>query len=642
MSLQLDDVYRLRTSSDARVSPDGRWVVCTVSRALREEDRYASNLWLMPAEGGEARPITQGAARDHSPRWSPDGREITFISDRDGDPRLYVLPLAAGGEAIALARLPGPASDPGWAPDGSAIAALARVGPKRGEAEPFVADRIKYKSDGVGLLHGQRHIFVVPRDGSPARQVTDGDWDDNPPSWSPDGRRLAFASARHATRDQDQGAAIWVVPADGGEPACLVPPRGPAFTPRWSPDGRRLAFVGHDHPMAGSGLQARLWVVPADGGEAVNVSAGLDNGVAKPPYFAYAPMWASDDEVLAGVVDGGNVHLWSFPAAGGRPVQQVAGEFTLPDADLHRPSGRIVATRSDWQTPGDVWLFEQGSTRRLTRLNPWLEEAGLPRPERRQFATADAQRVDGWLYSPEGARRPLPLVVDVHGGPHNAWGSGFFAGLYWQELVAAGCCVLALNPRGSAGYGQAWLEAARGRWGEADLPDLLAAVEALIGEGLVDRERVGICGYSYGGYMTNYAITHSPLFRAAVSGGGIANLVSFYGTSDIGPFFTGWEIADSFQEDLERYVRLSAVFAAARATAPTLLLHGERDDRVPISQSEEMLVALRRLGKSAELVRYPGASHGFRGPTGRPSHRVDYGRRLVEWMQRHLIAAAGD
>ncbi|MGH2759880.1 MAG: alpha/beta hydrolase family protein, partial [Actinomycetota bacterium] len=291
--------------------------------------------------------------------------------------------------------------------------------------------------------------------------------------------------------------------------------------------------------------------------------------------------------------------------------------------------------------PADVFVAKADGSgeRRLTDLNrELLDEVKLHTAEPRTFTAPDGRDVHGWLVRGDG-KGPRPLLLDVHGGPHNAWNPAFLpsAHIYQEILAAQGWSTLLLNPRGSDGYGEDFFTAVRGSWGLADEHDFLSAVDALVDEGLADPQRMAVCGYSYGGYMANWLTARTDRFSAAVAGGCVSNEVSMYGSSDLGYWIGAHEMGAELHEARERYAEVSPISYVENVSAPTLLLHGERDDRCPVGQAEEWFVALRRRGIEVELVRYPGASHLFI-LNGRPSHRLDYSRRIAEWVTRHVGA----
>ena len=638
--LGLDDVSRLAVASEPRLSPDGRQIAFTRSAPDLARDRDVGHVWVVPAAGGEPVRWTAGEQGDGAPRWSPDGRRLAFLSARgEGAARQLWVVEAAGGEARRLTDLPGGVLDAAWSPDGGRIACVAVVRPGGdGESErarPVVVDRVRFKVDGLGVVAGAHaHLFVVAVDGGAVRQLTFGDSWVGGPAWSPDGGHLAYADATHPERDLDLATHLFVVPAGGGPRRRVTDGPGIAQFPAWTPDGRRLVFVGRPH--AGH-LLTSLHVVDAAGGEARSLLEGFDRMVmaGAVAYPGGVPRIGADGRVTFCARMGGCVHLFRTGPDGGAVEPLVDGHDRVVSG-FSTAGGAVAFVAADSGQPGDVFLRdERGGERRLTDLNrELLEEAAPVRPERRVFAAPDGVQVEAFVYRPAGDR-PAPLLLDVHGGPHNA-ASPALAGssLYRHELVARGWCVVAPNPRGSDGYGLRFLEGVRGGWGRLDQQDFEAVLDGLVAEGVADPERLTVTGYSYGGYTTSWLVGQTRRFRAAVAGGVVTNLASLYGTSDFGTSMARTELGAEPFQSWSLFDELSPVRHAARIETPVLILHGDADDRCPIGQAEELFALLRRQRREVRFVRYPGASHLF-PLNGRLSHRADYQRRLVDWVTDH-------
>lgn len=642
-----DDLWSIPVPSDPQLSPDGQQVAYVVTTAVRDHDEYRSHIWVVAADGGTPRRLTNGPA-DLAPRWSPDGCHLAFLGRRgDGEaPQLHLLP-TAGGEARALTALAHGAGEPVWSPDGSRLAFSAGVelagagaGGAAGEHEPVVAERLGYKADGAGLIGGRRrHLFVVPADGDAGseRQVTFGDCSASTPVWSPDGVRLAYATSRGVDRDLQVASVVHVVPAAGGEPTALSPADGLYDVAGWSPDGSTLLLYGEPSLSAGN---QHLYALAAAGGEPVPLAPAYDRNVmpGAPGYPGARPRYSGEGaRVLFCARDAGAVHVLEAPAGGGEPAVVVGGDRVV--SGLSVAGDRLAFVAASPTSPGEVWLTEDAVERLLTDLfASALPAVRLVEPRPATFEAPDGTPLHGWVLRGR-ADGPGPLLVDVHGGPHNAWGPVFDgAHLYHQTLAAAGWTVLTLNPRGSDGYGEAFRTAAVGAWGQADEADFLAAVDALVADGLVDPERVAVSGYSYGGYMTCWLTARTSRFKAAVAGGCVSDLVSMAGTSDAGRYLARVELGVADVAEGADALRAASPLAhAAAVRTPTLILQGEDDDRCPVGQAEQWFSILRAQRVPVQLVRYPGASHLFI-LNGRPSHRVDYGRRLEAWVTAH----AGD
>jgi dipeptidyl aminopeptidase/acylaminoacyl peptidase len=649
------DILAFRSVPEAQLSPDGTRIAYVVTEIDAEKDEYRSSVWLVDLHGGGPVRLTRGPKRDTAPRWSPDGRHLAFLSDRaDERPQLYVLPLD-GGEPRKLTSLDGGVGPATWAPDSRRIAFSGRmwVDPppadaaarKRWEARPRHVTRAQYKADGEGYTLDRRwHLFVVDLSRGALRQLTSGDAEDRGEAWSPDGHRLAFSRSRIGTRDHGLSD-IHVFDVASGEVRRVSAHIPRAVSPTWSPDGATIACYGRDLEEYGTGdPMLRVWTVPSAGGEARCVTADYDRAVVPlpPPAVTPGPAWTADGRAVSFIAsDRGSAHIVRAELASSSTSVLVGGRRQVAMASVVAGRG-IAFVAGDLERPADVyWCAADGSgEKRLTDVNgDLLARLRIPRAERRSFTTPYGHTVDGWILRPAKGAGPAPLLVDIHGGPASFAGDLLSVGsLYRYALAERGWAVLQLNPTGSGSYGRDFAHAIRGKWGEYDLAEQLAAVDALVAEGIADPERLAVTGYSYGGFMTSWTIGHTDRFRAAVVGAPLVDQASFHGTSDIGPWFTYWEMQGDIRTARETYQRLSPIEYVDRVTCPTLVLQGEADERCPIGQGEQLYMGLVAAGKvPTELVRYPGSSHLFLR-NGRPSHRVDYNRRVIDWMTSHVPA----
>ena len=641
---QLEDLYRFRSVADVQLSPDGATVAYTVTEIDPDSDGYRSAIWVTPAAGGEAKRFSRGRGRDSAPRWSPDGNFLAFLSDRDGGkPQLHLMP-TGGGEASQLTDLEHGAGAAVWSPDGNRILFSARV-PKAPyeKHHPKVITRAQYKIDGLGYTFGARdQLFALTVASGEVSRLSDGEADELAPAWSPDGNRIAFSRMRSGSADF-YVSDLWLMDADGGGARQLTRAVGRAMSPAWSPDGSMIACYGTagQEPSWGD-PDALMWLVPVDGGEPRPLTRERDRQVqtARWPLVTPPPQWSADGTAVGfPMADAGNVHVAEVELATGSVRALVSGERQVTSFNRHAGSGRIAFTAAELSHPGEVYLRDSAGERRLSNVNAeWLTDRLLPRVERREFASPHGGTIDGWLMTPPETTAPAPLLLDIHGGPHSFAGNAFSTAYFYRYLLAAqGWAVLMLNPTGSGSYGRAFARGIRGRWGEFDMPEQLAAVDALVAAGIADGERLAVAGASYGGYMSSWIIGHSDRFKAAAIDAPVVNLESFYGTSDIGPWFGAWQFEGDPASQRERYRRLSPVNYLDRVVTPTLVLHGEDDDRCPIGQGEELFARLVAAGRvPVEFVRYPGGDHGFI-VDGRPSHRLDFHRRVAEWLQRYTL-----
>jgi dipeptidyl aminopeptidase/acylaminoacyl peptidase len=638
-----EDLYELTWVSDPRLSPDGLTVAVVVWRVDREANDYASAIWLVPTDGSApTRRFTSGEKQDLAPRWSPDGSRLAFVSNRERKAKhLYVIP-ASGGEARRLTELDEDVTEPVWSPDGTKLSFSSRVRDAAYEEEedklrpPRRFARLQYKLDDEGWIGDRRrHIFTVPADGSaPAAQITHGDFEDQYPAWSPDGTRLAFASARQDDWDIQLIRDIYLVDAQGGEPVRLTGCDDWYEAPSWSPAGSliacRYSIGGFDFPRHG-----QIAVLDAETGDRRVLTATLDRNCAPYPEIR-EPVW-DGDTLLFVLEDRGNNHLYRVrtdePAT---PEPVVGGELWVTGFDT--VAGRIVHTATTTTSPAELYSGE----RRLTNVTRALEDAHeLTEPERFTAVSADGSEIEAWVMRPAGFEpgRRYPVLLNVHGGPFTQYGNKFFD--EFQTYTGAGYVVLYSNPRGSSGYSEEWGRAIRGPgdhgpgWGSVDYEDLLAVVdEALQRFDFCDPERLGVLGGSYGGYMTSWIVSHTDRFRAACSERACNNFLIEAGASDIGWVFKGYVGAHWFEAP-DVYRRISPTTYAEDITTPLLILHSEDDLRCPIANAEELFAILRLLQRDVEFVRFPAESHEL-SRSGSPTHRIMRFQTILDWFARHL------
>ncbi|HZT85864.1 MAG TPA: S9 family peptidase [Gaiellaceae bacterium] len=646
-----EDVYALTSVADPRVSPDGRRVAYVVNRIDREANAYRAAVWVAPLDGSEPpRRFTSGDRSDHSPRWSPDGRWLAFVSNRDGEDEkqahgeLYVLP-ADGGEARRLTEGKEAVESIAWSPDSRRIAFARRV---RGEAyeeeddrrrAPRRFDRLFFKLDGVGWTGDRRrHLFVVELDGE-ERQLTDGDCeDDGPVAWSPDGSRIVFSSMRGDRWDVELVEALYELELDpeGSEPRRLTQPDESGSLPSFSADGSLIAYV-HTPEDGTSPRHSQIAVMRADGGERRILTASLDRHCLPYP-LAREPAW-DGDRVAFAVEDGGNVHLYAVAADGsGTPELLVGGEQVTGLYDV--VDGVVAYTASTHARPHELF---GGAGKRLTSVcHDFVGGRRLAGVERFTAVSADGTEVDAWLVRPpgidEGRRHPVLLMI--HGGPFTQYGTGFFDEV--QVYAGAGYCVLFSNPRGGSGRSEEWGRAIRGPgggagpgWGTRDYEDLMGVVDtALERFPFLDAERLGVLGGSYGGFMTSWIVGHTNRFSAALSERAVNHLVSAFGSSDVFWVFER-QFGGPMWEHVDEWLRMSPATYARDIETPLLVVHSENDLRCNVEQGEHLFTLLRLLGKEVEMLRFPAEGHEL-SRSGSPLHRVQRFEAILDWFGRHL------
>jgi dipeptidyl aminopeptidase/acylaminoacyl peptidase len=639
-----EDLWALRTVSDPQVSPDGSRVAFVVGTPDKETDKPATRIWVAPADASTAaRPFTAGP-EDSAPRWSPDGKWLAFIAERGHGPQLQLVPLE-GGEAVALTEMPYGASQPAWSPDGRQIAFVAKTGewkkPEDRDAleknAPRVITGLNNRYDATGWFDVRRsHLFVVAVDGGEPQQLTDGDWDDADPAWSPGGDRLAFISDRSATRFDKVHRDVWILPVGARRrPKRLTNGRGTAGSPRWSPNGLNIAYIGHQNPDGDGAHNIHLFVVAADEPKQPrSLSAPLDRtvfGIERAPGVAHA--WTADGSaVMFLAADHGGLSLYRSALDGGPGPAPVLGGDRQINA-MHTAASTIAFASLWASSPPEIYCAEADGTgeRRVSNANPETRALRLAPLRRSSHVAADGRRIESFVMYPNGYVKgnPVPLVLEIHGGPHGWHPQAALFGLY-QALAAAGYAILLANPRGSHGYGEEFAGACVGDWGGADFEDLMGAVEKLVHNGVADPEHLYITGYSYGGFMTSWTVGQTDRFAAACVAAPVTDLASAWGTTDI-PDFVEYEVDGLPWERPDRYAKHSPISHVANVTTPVMLFHWEGDLRCPISQTDEYFQALRRLGREVVMVRYPGGFHIVRYP----SQMVDYLQRHLDWFASH-------
>jgi dipeptidyl aminopeptidase/acylaminoacyl peptidase len=645
-----EDIYLEQRISELNLVAGQPIAACTVRQAVKDQDEYRSVLWTFSLDGSDGRQLTWGPGLDEAPRWSPDGHTIAFLSDRaGGKPQIHLIK-PSGGEAHALTNLECGVQELSWRPDGRQLLASCGVAvdpdqrehgadapdpnrPERDPALPEIIWRLPYKMDGEGHVLGKRiHLFPVDAQSGKASPLTRGDFDVNSATWSPDGRHIAYSATR-TEPGKEHCTDLWMLEVGdagpAGQPRRLTHEQSNVSSPSWSPDGRWIVFSGS---LEAGDAQSRLWLCEAETGgvqplgheDLEVVSAGL-HWQQDSRRVAFVQVHRGIQRVaMIGVPDG----KLSALDTGQRQVAQLAANDAGLAFTLESPAEPLELHSAHWD--GD-------DQRQLSHLNGWWSERLRPEVVLRRFEVPDGdggqEQIDGWLLLPPGHKGPSPLLVDVHGGPASYAGLEFPTHAYWQILCSRGWAVLALNPVGSSSYGRAFAARLRARWGELDLPQQLAAIKALQSEHVAD-ERVAIAGSSYGGYLSAWAIGTSDVFRAAVVCAPVGNLETHFGTSDSGYYADPYSMEGKPDEDRELMFRLSPMAHVEKARTPTLFLQGKEDERCPKCQSEEMFVKLRTAGDTpAQLVMYPGGSHHVFGQ-GRPSHRTDILRRIVDWLER--------
>ena len=633
----LDDLRYARIGS-ARLSPSSKLAVCDLTRHDLENELTTTSLWRIDLASGEARQLTQDSSSNTSPSWSPDGAQIAFLSDRYGVKQVFLLPID-GGEAQQFTDLKqGVDGPPVWSADGEMIAFTATTDTEpRDPTAPYRVTRFIYRFDGVGYLDDAvQNIFVQSIHGGDARQLTDDAHMDRTLRWSPDGREILYLASFDPDRSDLFSAKLRVVNLQGDVEEILGLDWGFIKNAGWLPDGKSIMVVASrsDQPMA---TKDDLWIVNRDSGQAVNRTADLSSGIEVQwfPVFRAANIQTAESAALVNLVERGRKGVYSVALSGEPRWQQLLGgnrTIALQDAD----AAHMLFLSGDLENPGDLCIAELDGTneRQVTRFNDeLLAELDFPTVEELHSKTQDGTQIHGWLLLPNQGEPPYPTILYIHGGPHGWYGYQY--GSDFQMLAGAGYAVLFVNPRGSTGYGDAFATALSGHWGVLDHKDLLDGVDYAIEAGFADPDRLGICGLSYGGYLTCYTIGQTNRFKAAVAENPITDLVSRYGTADMGPWGSLSELGGKPHEIPDVYRRGSPITYARNCTTPTLLIQCEEDYRCPAGQAEQFYGHLKANGCIVEMLRIPGVSHvaSISGPI-----RVQKAQNeaLLDWMQRHV------
>ena len=636
--MRIDDLTALAVPSQPALSPDGSRLVYVLRTIDEEADRHVDQLWVVGTADGaaqdEPRRLTSGLG-DTSPRWSPDGSRLAFVRERDGVAQVWLLP-ADGGDPEQLTDLPLGAGVPVWSPDGSRIAFTAAVDPAPRGTGPVVTTRLDYQADGAGMLGSVRsQVHVLDLVSGQCRQLTDGPEHAGEPAWATEST-VAFTRRVGEDSDLTFRTAVYMLDIDAARnhPWIVAFEDGIAGTVDVADDGS-LLVVGWPGDLIG---QAHLFRVPLDGGAPVDLSGHLDRNVM-PGATAYPGARPVDtpDGVLFCVRDRGLTHLWLAAHGVATPVLDGTGRVVSGLSVVASTAAVALATATSY---GEIVLLDlgTGAERVLTEHGAALDDVELFERVERTFTISDGTQVQGWIIRDPELSEPGPLVVDVHGGPHNAWnGAADEMHHYQQELAARGWTVLLVNPRGSDGYGEAFYDGVNSAWGVADANDFLEPVDELVADGLVDPDRMAITGYSYGGFMSCFLTTQDTRFRAAVAGGLVSDLTSMYGTCDDGACMSRFELGGTPWEQPERYAAMSPITRVGDVRTPTLILHGGSDLTCDLGQAQQWHTSLRGQGVPTQLVIYPEQSHAFI-LMGRPSHRFDYNRRVVAWLERYTVA----
>ncbi|WP_336822015.1 S9 family peptidase [Sporosarcina sp. USHLN248] len=651
----VDDLFHLQSVTNPQLSPNGNEAVFIKTHIDKEENKYISNLYHIDLRTDEVTQWTYGDHRVTSPKWSADGKQIAFLSNREEKNQLFLLS-AKGGEAKKLTSFEKGVSSFEWSPCGTKIYFDAPV--KEGKTftdkekkdekklpEPVRVTKMKYKADGVGLLpqDSYRQIGVIDIASGDVSQFTEGSYQHSLQAVSHDGKKMVIGVNRAENLDFEFRQPLYLVDVETKEETVIVDEIGYYGGARFSFDDHYIAFVGSDRTYQNA-THGHLYVYDTRRGNRINLTESVDAPVgdytvADHQQGASAPsvVWTKDNQLYFQLSTMGDVRLY-FGTLEGELYPATPENEHVYGYDVNRDGDFALLAVSDLTHPGEIYkqTIATGERQALTSFNKqFLDEVELIQPEQIVFKGEKDWDVHGWLMKPYGYEegKKYPLIVDIHGGPH-----AMFANTYFHEmqlLSAQGWGVLYINPRGSHGYNQQFVDAVRGDYGGGDFTDIMDAVDYVLAEEQwIDEQRLGVTGGSYGGFMTNWIVGHTDRFKAAVTQRSICNWISFFGVSDIGYYFSEWQIAADMK-DVETLWKHSPLKYAENVKTPLLILHSEKDFRCPIEQAEQLYITLKSMGKETEFVRFPDADHNL-SRTGKPNLRVERLNEITGWFEKYL------
>ncbi|MGG0286545.1 S9 family peptidase [Peribacillus butanolivorans] len=649
------DLFHLKSVTDPKLSPDGSMAVYVQTRIDEKTEKYVSNLYMFSLITNETQQWTFGENRDTSPCWSPDGKNIAFISDRSGKKQVHLIS-TVGGESQQITHFINGATNPIWSPCSTKL--LLSTGLKEGEAlftveeekdlpkEVQRYDQLKYKWDGRGYFDQlYQQLVIVDIEKDETILLTENNIDYRPNAWSPDGKQIAYICGEAEKSDEDLFSDIFIMEIETKSSKKITGSSGFFKDPKWSPNGQYLSFIGHNKEFAGATF-SKIWLYSMFDQTIQCLTEGWDvqigdSAIGDFQIGAVDPgiLWTNDSQGFYFLIsDYGNTGVY-YGSIEGAMYPSILDPQHIYGLTIDPESHRAIVAISTPVHPGDLFVYNltNGEKAQISFVNDeFLQHKYLSQPEPISFPSVDGLTIHGWIMRPTEFKdnQKYPLILEIHGGPHMMYANSYVH--EFQTLANEGYTVLFTNPRGSVGYGQDFVNACRGDYGGMDYKDLMAAVDyTLATYDFIDHEKLGVSGGSYGGFMTNWIVGHTNRFKAAVTQRCISNWLSFYGVSDIGYYFTEWEIEGDIFDSADKLWQHSPLKYVSNVNTPLLLLHGEKDYRCPIEQSEQFFVALKRQKKEAQLVSFPGETHEV-SRSGSPKMRLQHVEEIKGWFNKYF------